>query len=113
MFLGLVLAFESQAAFQIGSFQKSVAAAGTDEKLTTINPVQSIVCVASADNTGAVYIGAEGVASSTGIVLEPEGVWGVSSPVQSGNQTNQIDPELIWIDAETNANKVSCSWVRY
>ena len=94
-------------------FQKTVAAAGTPEQLTTtkLTSCGSVLVFAEkanmAANTGAVYLGLKGMSKTTGA--------GVIAKLASGGSL--VIPEIegtasdaLWVDADTNGDGVRVVW---
>jgi hypothetical protein len=85
----------------IGSGQKAVASAGTAEALAGSTSIAAVTITALRTNTGNIYVGGSGVDSTNGDVL----VRG------SGKSYAIADLATVFIDADTNGEGVSFSYV--
>lgn len=94
-------------------FQKTVAAAGTPEQLTTtkLTSCCSIVVFAEkanmAANTGAVYLGLKGMSKTTGanVVLKLATGTSFTLPEIEGTPSDSF-----WVDADNNGDGVRVVW---
>ena len=88
------------AKIQTGS--KTVTIAGTAERLATVAasvPVRSITVVAKGTNSGAVYVGASDVASTTAPALEP----GDSITIAAPDPATLSD---VWVNAAVSGEGI-------
>ncbi len=100
-------------AMQIRSFQKVIAAAGTEVQLSDTSICAKWVRVAAvcATATHVMYIGASDVASTTGDAI-PHGQAWVYNGVNSSGHVESIDLSTIWVDAQTTNDKVTVSYLQ-
>lgn len=83
------------------SGQKDVTTAGTDVVLGSSTAILSVTIKAKHANTGWIYVGAEGVASTTGYVLD-------AAETVTVDVDNLTD---VWIDSSVNGEGVSYIYV--
>lgn len=91
----------------VGSFQKSVTAAGTDEAIQASTfKVRNFAIKALSTNTGIMYVGAEGVSSSTGYPLSAGDAVSASAILTKGSH-GSYDLNKVWLDASVNGETVA------
>lgn len=81
----------------VGSGQKTVALAGTQEVLAASTPIKSVTIKAHVSNSGLIYVGAASVDNATGFIL-------------SKNDSVSLDVDNladIWLDTNSNGDGVS------
>ena len=81
------------------SGEKSVTTAGTAEAMASSQRVKSITIIAKASNTGQVYVGGSGVASTTNDGLD-------AGETLSVEAMGWMDLAGIYLDADTNGEGV-------
>lgn len=97
---------------QMKNFQKTVAAAGTRERLTTAALRQpSIVIQALAGNTNAIFLGGSNVSSTQYFVRLAANNSVTLTAAEFGQAGAQIDLNSIWIDVTTNAEGVNVGYM--
>lgn len=85
----------------LGSGQKNITTAGTDEVLASSTSILSVTIKARSTNTGFIYVGVEGVSSTTGYILS-------ASETVTADVDNLAD---VWLDASVNGEGVSYIYV--
>jgi hypothetical protein len=99
--------------FQTGEFmnykpkaiQKTVTTAGTEVQVSSgVLTVRSCVIQALAANAGKIYVGGSDVDSTHGAHLSPGASLTLEAP---GDPTAYIDLTNVYVDAETNGDKVN------
>ena len=95
----------------IASLKKTVAAAGTEVALAATKTLaRNIKIKALHGNTNMIYVGANGVSSTTGYVLDAGEVLDLSGLEASGAD-EYFDLNTIYIDSDTNGEGVTVSYV--
>lgn len=95
----------------LASLRKTVAAAGTEEPLSASKILaRSVKIKAIHGNTNMVYVGANGVSSSNGFVLDAGEVLAIDSLRNNGTD-EPVDLSSIYIDVDTNGEGVTVSYI--
>ena len=89
----------------IGDGRKTVAAAGTAEKLASATKCTSVLITAETDNTGLIVVGASTVVAS---LATRRGI-----PLYAGESISipTVDLDQIWLDTTVNGDGVTFTWI--
>lgn len=89
------------------SLKKTVTTAGTEVALAATKTLaRNVVIKALHGNTNMIYVGANGVASTTGYVLDAGEVLDLSG-LESHGSDQYIDLNTVYIDSDTNGEGVT------
>jgi len=91
----------------------TVTTAGTRVQINSGTLLRCTSCVLQAheDNTGKIYIGDADVAAGRGIALAPDAVFAYGADQSGRPGGEEFDLASIYVDAETNGNKVKILYV--
>lgn len=92
----------------IGNGEKTITAAGTREVLATQTEVLAVTIKALSSNTGKVYVGDGGVASTNGFPLDPRD----SVSLSTDDPEQAINLASIYLDVATSGEGVRYIYLR-
>lgn len=102
---------------QVKYISKTVTTAATRVQLvapgTATLPCQAIYLQAKAGNTGKIFVGDETVASGSGLeLIIPTATKNDWYKIDSGDGTDSLEPQNIWLDSAVNGEGVNAVLIR-